>query len=998
MDHPLFRHTLEALRKAKEIEDEQMLDGTLIRVGHRRRPRDVDQITPRYLSRATNIDWWAPSPLVAFERNSTHFRIPTLLLTPISKVAVPRGAEGQAHPDYPDPQGSVEGHYSYIERQERAARSALQHGDYIEREEVRDVDELGDVAHICTNIHRSPEKRRAFARAVYKHERLGEIHELQAATDDLDWWEQRATQSDAPDWVKQGYRTLRKKAAERAREAAQKSKPLVPIYVPILKATERQAFDRITWCEAQPGWDRNRKNLIFKSGPGGRVQYRFVYQLPYWMTPAERLENVRKIARYLGKMGFMYVAAIHRPDPHNDPRNFHVHIDAYDRPCRYIKRLGKWDFEVAKKKRNGSVHYPHRQDKIAGFARSENGLNREEHGRKVLTDFRRTFCDITNEILERSSSALRYHPGPFEAIGVNLRATRKLGGKAMAAEAIGLRTTVGDANARDIWSDVFDAIHRDRSEAVQRVRGWAGEKADAIARIEDRAERDDLHKRLAIARDDELALIERRYRFELGLAEIRMMRSRAETVQRETTRRAAAKASNGAFRKSSLAKIHEAAPREAALHLQLIDGLTPNVGEIERERDAIATRWGELDAVRSLLGGEVKAASAKIGSAPSRAIRRLGPTVVAIDTRLVVTPATASMPSRFDRLEIDRLLAWFKKNGQDLERFSLVGTELTVRAPQAVCTRLIKHADKPAVLRALGDCIEQVRRAADLTAEAALSNPEVMHTQDVNPRSLARATETARDKRDGQERMRQLSRGPEAASAQRVDANAKGSESADISGGVSPKTDVRQQTRLTRPAVETDIYSPSAAVGGNPKATPARSSRMQTGGGRAAADLSPMATGAKIDGRGVEISSALSGVSAAPLPDYVLVDAEFVRAELAAGHNVDGDDLRFWRKMLTAENTSVLAAPDPADKMRQLYVEDHPIPIDIVSRRLVRAASDPQLSRYLCHMLPTLPAIMPGEIGLASVAMRLHNAVEAQTEIDLGVLDMAAKRRSGLSL
>jgi hypothetical protein len=487
MDHPIFAHTLDALRKAKEIEEEETLDGTLIRAGYRRRGRDDDQIKPRFLNRQTNIDWWAPSPLVTFDRNTTNYRIPTLLVTPISKVAVPRGPAGETHPSYPDPQASIEGHYAYIERQERAARSTLNHGDYIEREDARDVDETGEITHVCTNIHRNPEKRRAFAKAVYKHERLGKAHELEARTDDVAWWQERAADPNAPDWVRQAFRVLRKKAAEHARKAARSGKAAAPIYVAILKTTERQAYDRITWCEAQPGWEKDRHNLVFKSAPGGRVQYRLVYQLPYWMTAAERFENVRKMARYLGKRGFMYVAAIHRPDAHNDPRNYHVHIDAYDRPCHFKKSVGSWDLEVAKKKRNGKICYPHRQDKIAGFARSEDGVGHRKHGEQVIAELRQTFCDFTNEILQRSALPLRYHPGPFEAIGLKLRATRKLGGKAMASEAIGLRTAVGDINAVNIWSDVFDAIERDRADALERARSWNENAVTRLAVVHDRA-------------------------------------------------------------------------------------------------------------------------------------------------------------------------------------------------------------------------------------------------------------------------------------------------------------------------------------------------------------------------------------------------------------------------------------------------------------------------------------------------------------------------------
>lgn len=981
MDHPLYAHTLEKLRMAKQMEEEEALDGTLIRAGHRRRPRDVDQVTPRFSDRATNIDWWAPSPLVAFDRNTTNFRIPTLLLTPISKVAVPRGPYGQTHPSYPDPQASIENHYGYIERQERAAKSALGHGDYIEREEARETDDLGDVSHVCTNIHRNPEKRRAFARAVYRHERLGKKHELRAATDDLPWWEQRAAEPGAPDWVKQCYRTLKKKTSEHARKAAKSGKSAAPIYVSVLKTTERQAFDRITWCEGQPGWNASRHNLVFKSAPGGRVQYRFVYQLPYWITPAERMENVRKIARYLGKLGFMYVAAIHRPDPHNDPRNYHVHIDAYDRPCRFIKRLGLWDFEVAKKKRNGKISYPLRQNKIADFARSDSGLGHRAHGQQVVAALRETFCDFTNEVLERSELPLRYHPGPFEEIGLKLRATKKLGGKAMASEAIGLRTAVGDDNAVKIWSDVFDATHRDRELAVERVRSWSAQTAISLARVADYSEQDELKKDVAKAVKDELALIERRYRLELASAEVRMLRSRAETVEREVKRRGAAKAASGAFKKSGLNQVREAALRDARRHLSLIDKLSPEPAQVEAEMAVTSTSQKQLEARRSVLADEIARAMDPAESPAILGIRRRGTTTVAVDLGRPLQQVVFEGMSQFEQLEINRLLAWFKKTGSEIDRYEFGQSEMSLRAPKAVCTRLLKHWGRPEVMTVLQTCMEVAKKSQEAEAAGHIKNGS-FYFRAPSERDTRKANIAHIGKRPGaHEILKRLSKGP-ADSANRIVSQPQSGQQATYSlnkvkpvplSSSSPKSaaPVLAVKDLTRPMTESAGANASSTTEGR---APDQSATVQ-----------PLAD---------QIKPSPGPEEVVMQSERIQIDEGFIAKERAAGLSVDGGNLRFWRKVMTGEVLPMWAAPRASGERFAIYLRDEPVSRAILSRRLEGVNNDPQLSRYLSAMFPVMPTLPPGEIDPVSLSVPLRMPASSQNDISADFLVEAARQKS----
>ncbi len=114
----------------------------------------------------------------------------------------------------------------------------------------------------------------------------------------------------------------------------------------------------------------------------------------------ERFEITRGLARWCKQQGFMYVIAIHKPDGHNDQRNYHVHCDFYDRPCRWLKRFGKWDFEVVHKAKNGDLRRPFCRNKSATFARDPDGkLNRKQHGEQMLKQVRTVVVESLTRFL-----------------------------------------------------------------------------------------------------------------------------------------------------------------------------------------------------------------------------------------------------------------------------------------------------------------------------------------------------------------------------------------------------------------------------------------------------------------------------------------------------------------------------------------------------------------------------------------------------------------------
>lgn len=78
-------------------------------------------------------------------------------------------------------------------------------------------------------------------------------------------------------------------------------------------------------------------------GPRGRVQYGIIAELPHEVSPAGRLRIAQLFCeKTLEARHLPYWAVTHKPDAHNDARNYHTHILYYARPGT---RTGKgWIF------------------------------------------------------------------------------------------------------------------------------------------------------------------------------------------------------------------------------------------------------------------------------------------------------------------------------------------------------------------------------------------------------------------------------------------------------------------------------------------------------------------------------------------------------------------------------------------------------------------------------------------------------------------------------
>ncbi|MCW2365835.1 hypothetical protein M2341_001282 [Sphingobium sp. B7D2B] len=76
------------------------------------------------------------------------------------------------------------------------------------------------------------------------------------------------------------------------------------------------------------------------------VYLSIIIPLPYGLTEKQRIGLAEAITRPLEARGIPFVAALHRPDPGGDNRNYHLHLQAAN---RYVVRKSAydWDFSAA---------------------------------------------------------------------------------------------------------------------------------------------------------------------------------------------------------------------------------------------------------------------------------------------------------------------------------------------------------------------------------------------------------------------------------------------------------------------------------------------------------------------------------------------------------------------------------------------------------------------------------------------------------------------------
>lgn len=481
-------------------------------------------------------DYRAPSPMVDRPRTiqgATSFHFSYIS---ISKEAIPtvngapvEGAFGKAK------NAAVE-HSKYIERDGAAEQTAgSRHAEYIERDEAVEridtsaliaeqierqiasvvnetptaeeaailglVDSIPDgIPSVFSNISQDPFERQEFWRAVERIEATPRAHQIILDPEESPgWWNEIATTNKLePEFKNHALMVLESYRQHMSQPLAdgQRRKPFEAQSFPV---SAEKAGKLIQQSQMMIGYRDSSPPFQFKSGRGGRVQFRLVAELPYELTAEDRALIVQNFCDHLGgledrihpdgskeKIGMMYTAVIHAPDSHNDRRNYHLHVVAYDRPARYLDEHAAWDFEVAEVyqdpgSRKDRVRYPYRQNKIGQIARVAPGQDKANAGIDFVPGLRRKFASINNAVLQARGVQRKLDHRKYTDMGIDRTPTEHLGTKAAALEAIGVPTTVGQLNALAIWTDAERAIRRE-SVFAERAYRKVQERLEKIAK------------------------------------------------------------------------------------------------------------------------------------------------------------------------------------------------------------------------------------------------------------------------------------------------------------------------------------------------------------------------------------------------------------------------------------------------------------------------------------------------------------------------------------
>lgn len=494
------------LRKREE-------DEALLQIGKRKTKdqagREEAKRRPGKAGRwSTPADFSHPSPLVdrpRTESGSTSFHFSC---TTISKEGSPtvRGEPMNGFGGHNKTPGAD--HSAYVEREGAAERSlGAEHAAYVERdgavelaamlakiEEDREGRGIGEgltddeaemlgrvewesVKSVFSNISDDQFEREEYWRAVHRTEREAKMHSLIVdPANNPKWWREIETWKDVPEDFRAHCLVQRDRYEAWLSKEANDPKGRPFVAEPYTRTAEGCGAALMAATRV-PGWSMNDQAVRFESGRGGRVQFRFVAELPHELTPEDRALIVQNFCDHLATFsrddagrptGMMYTAVIHAPDSHNDRRNFHLHVIAHDRPAKWLPEYRQWDFEVAEEynhKGQIRVRFPFRQNKIGEVSQGQSKTGRAGSGVDFIPAMRKRFAEINNKVLEARGIQRRLDPRRYEEMGIERTPTEHLGTKAAAMEAMGVPTVVGRLNAIAIWTDAEKAI-RKRAAAV----------------------------------------------------------------------------------------------------------------------------------------------------------------------------------------------------------------------------------------------------------------------------------------------------------------------------------------------------------------------------------------------------------------------------------------------------------------------------------------------------------------------------------------------------
>ncbi|MCT8003190.1 MobA/MobL family protein [Sphingomonas sanguinis] len=704
-ERAVYAHHVRALLRRQQQDDRDAIGATLSRA--RFRVQGVTEQTGKGKKRRakapTNqrvVDFFTASPLTGRDRQTCGFRIPHFDVKPITRTFAPTRKDGHVRHGHKTAAMTAGDHFDYVTS--GATIGVAAHIDYIRREtglqnpvgdlaiDLLDAQDLRAETNrlaMFTNIPGDRGRQRSLFEAAERSESSPRTHYLMASTAQVDGFRIFERMGIAPDWLRAMSRRLRDGRDELKEKAAKTAKLFRDREIPVAEVTEEEAFDRLAWLDAHPAGEGL---FQWKQGRTGRVQHRFVGELPDGLSVHDRYEILSRFCGELGDDGWMVIGAIHQPDRHNDRRNFHIHVDGYDRPCRWLDEHGCWDFEYVER-RNGKNVRPFAQSKVRyGADIGTDGMGRPN----VAALMRRRFISTVNEVVGGRPDIVRYLHGTYADYGIAMTPLEHMGNRATGLEHRGIVTEVGSRNARKIVADEAAAC-----EARATAAEAALEKEVAFSRSAFAHDRDAL---AALDRCERLErrLIRRRLQAELADVVVAMARSRADAVIRTLTpepgRPVKKRAGDDDLRAAALE------------HLAWVDRHSPSPAERDAERRALAQAEARVAA-------EWRVVQAATQQASQDQARRSAMTYhPPVRVKKLATP----MPSRYDDRKCDRLRAWLVKHAADPALLVIEGdaVRLGQRVPVAIDTLMRQFAAERPVQRIL--LAERDRRSAANLAAA----------------------------------------------------------------------------------------------------------------------------------------------------------------------------------------------------------------------------------------------------------------------------------------
>jgi hypothetical protein len=250
--------------------------------------------------------------------------------------------------------------------------------------------------------------------------------------------------------------------------------------------TEAEAAPVIAFADrhGEGGPDaKSERAIMFSPGRASRIQTRIILELPYELTPKQRLRLAKRICRELfGERQIRYWAAIHAPDAHNNARNFHLHVVFSDRPARKVRdKSGQrvWDFTILemhedKANRNKRWRRPYQQNRDRTFS-----------ARRWIKQTRERVAEFVNDALAEAGVERRVDPRRYSEMGINREPEPRAPAWAYSQEKRGVETAAARPAIEAQWERARQRLSQ-RYDNFQPDAGIAARFESAFRRAHER--------------------------------------------------------------------------------------------------------------------------------------------------------------------------------------------------------------------------------------------------------------------------------------------------------------------------------------------------------------------------------------------------------------------------------------------------------------------------------------------------------------------------------